>query len=122
MAVPKRKAEFLGLRNLDVFIEATAPTSNYFNILECPEVLTQGKSSFLIGGSQYLKSGVDLKVELVNDENDEVIIISPYFAEYIFYIQNFNGKVIVIRSDELWNPNIEQLRKEITNKRLTFFI
>ena len=73
MAVPKRKAEFLGLRNLDVFIEDTAPTSNYFNILECPEVLTQGKSSFLIGGSNDLKPGIDIKVELIKDGSDVVI-------------------------------------------------
>ena len=77
MAVPKRKAEFLGLRNLDVFIEDTAPTSNYFNILECPEVLTQGKSSFLIGGSNDLKPGIDIKVELIKDGSDVVIYTQP---------------------------------------------
>ena len=77
MAVPKRKAEFLGLRNLDVFIEDTAPTSNYFNVLECPEVLTQGKSTFLIGGSNDLKPGIDIKIELIKDGGDTVIYTQP---------------------------------------------
>ena len=62
MAVPKREAEFLGLRNLDVFKEDTTFDSTYFRVLECPPILTQGKSSFLIGGSNRLKSGIDIKM------------------------------------------------------------
>ena len=56
MSVVRRENQLIGLKNLDVFIEDPGYNSDYFKILNFPNVLTQGKSSFLIGGSQYLKS------------------------------------------------------------------
>ena len=77
MAVPKRKSEYLGLKNLDVLQISQDILDSYFRILECPDVLTQGKSSFLIAGSVNLKPGVDIKIELVHDQTDEVIYVEP---------------------------------------------
>ena len=82
MSVVKRYNRLIGLRDLEVLVHdlAMPPDNNldkYFNVLECPELLTQGKSSFLIGGSQYLKSGVELKIEIVNDQTQEVIYTEP---------------------------------------------
>ena len=77
MAVPKRKAEFLGLRNIDVFINDSTPTSDYFNVYEVPEILTQGKSSFLIGGTDDLKPGIDIKIELIKNDSDDIIYLQP---------------------------------------------
>ena len=77
MAVPKRQAKYLGLRNLDVLSISQEVAADYFNVYECPEILTQGKSSFLIGGSSNLKPNVDLKIELVHQESEEVIYTQP---------------------------------------------
>ena len=77
MAVPKRKSEYLGLKNLDVLPIPQEDVAGYFRILECPDVLTQGKSSFLIAGSSNLKPGVDIKIELIHDDTDEVIYVEP---------------------------------------------
>ena len=77
MAVPKRKAEFLGLRDIDVFINDSTPTSDYFNVYEGPEILTQGKSSFLIGGTDDLKPGIDIKIELIKNDSDDIIYLQP---------------------------------------------
>ena len=49
MSVPRRFNRPQGLKDIDVLIEDDAPVSIYFNIAEVPEVITQGKSSFLIG-------------------------------------------------------------------------
>jgi hypothetical protein len=73
LSIVKRKNPYIGLKDLDIFIEDTAFDSQYFRVLECPTVLTQGKSSFLIGGSTYLKPGVELKFELIHDFTKEVI-------------------------------------------------
>ena len=51
LGVIKRVNQLLGLRDLDIFVEDTAFDSQYFRVLECSQILTQGKSSFLIGGS-----------------------------------------------------------------------
>ena len=49
MSVPRRFNRPQGLIDIDVLIVDDAPVSIYFNIAEVPEVITQGKSSFLIG-------------------------------------------------------------------------
>ena len=69
----QRVNQLIGLRDLDIFVEDTDFDSRYFRVLECPEVLTQGKSSFLIGGSSFLKPGIEIKLELVHDITNEVI-------------------------------------------------
>ena len=65
LSVVKRYNRLIGLRDLEFYVEDPEFNSRYFRVLECPQVLTLGKSSFLIGGSQYLKSGVELIIELV---------------------------------------------------------
>ena len=45
--------------------------------------------------------GINVILKSILDEKDEVIIISPYFAEYIFYIQ--------ITRMELWKIAIAQI-------------
>ena len=50
MSVPRRFNRPQGLANIDVLIEDDAPISLYFNVVEVPEVISQCKSSFLIGG------------------------------------------------------------------------
>ena len=68
MSVPRRFNKLQDLARLDVLIEDDAVISRFFNITEFPEVLTQGKSSFLIGGSALLKLGTEVKCEIVNDD------------------------------------------------------
>ena len=97
------------------------PNAGFMDVREKIAENISSETKINFSGNEVLMTvgaagGINVILKSILDENDEVIIISPYFAEYIFYIQNFNGKVIVIRSDELWNPNIEQLRKAITNK------
>ena len=51
MSVLRRYNRYQGLKDLDVLIKDDAPISQYFNVVEVPTVITQGRSSFLIGGS-----------------------------------------------------------------------
>ena len=59
---------------------------------------------------------INVILRSILDPGDEVVIISPYFAEYIFYVQNNNGKVIETGCDNHWNPDIQQLKNSITKK------
>ena len=77
MAVLRRYNQYQGLKELDVLIEDDAPVSIYFNIAEVPEVITQGRSSFLIGGSNLLTSNVEVKLEITNDDSGAVIYSEP---------------------------------------------
>ena len=48
MSVIRRFNRPQGLKDIDVLIEDDAPISIYFNVVEVPEVITQGRSSFLL--------------------------------------------------------------------------
>ena len=81
MGIPKRSNRYLGLKDLEVLVEDTQSDSKYFNvpISTFPDILSQGKSRFLIGGSDYLRHNppVRLKIELIHDATSEVIYTEP---------------------------------------------
>ena len=73
MAILRRYNRYQGLKDLDVFIDDDAPISQYFNVVEVPDIITQGRSSFLVGGSPLLKNNVELKFEIINDASGKVV-------------------------------------------------
>ena len=77
MSVLRRYNRYQGLKDLDVLINDDAPISQYFNVVEVPDIITQGRSSFLVGGSPLLKPNVELKFEIINDETGKVIYTEP---------------------------------------------
>ena len=56
------------------------------------------------------------------DPNDEVIIFSPFFAEFIFYIENHNGKHIIVPPDNNFHPDLNIFEKSITKKTKAILI
>jgi len=72
------------LDTLDVFTEdPLSGTSNarYFDVVNFPEVVSRGKTSFLIGGTPHLKTSTVIKVEVL-DSNGEPIYVEPIDASY----------------------------------------
>ena len=68
----RRENQYQGLKDFAVVVDETTFQSTYFNVVELPEVIPQGKSSFLIGGSELLKSGVELKIEILDAQGQSV--------------------------------------------------
>ena len=68
----KRQNLNQGLKNFDVLVDESTFLSKYFNVVELPEVIPQGKSSFLIGGSEFLKSNIELKLEIVDSQGNSI--------------------------------------------------
>ena len=60
-----------------MFLLKTTLISIFFNVVEVLEIITQGKSSFLIGGSNLLKPEVEIKFEITNDDSGGVIYTEP---------------------------------------------
>lgn len=52
--------------------------------------------------------------ETIINPGDEVIIFKPFFGEFIFYIENHQGKVIVAATDETFQPDLSALETLIT--------
>jgi aspartate aminotransferase len=61
--------------------------------------------------------GLNVVLRAILNPDDEVIILAPFFAEYLFYIDNHGGKsVIVNTSPESFQPDPVELAKHITPK------
>tara|TARA_Y100001937_G_scaffold109008_1_gene153235 strand:+ start:13800 stop:18386 length:4587 start_codon:yes stop_codon:yes gene_type:complete len=72
------------LDTLDVFTEdplSGTSNSRYFDIVDFPEVVSRGKTSFLIGGTPFLKTSTVIKVEVL-DANGEPLYVEPIDASY----------------------------------------
>jgi aspartate aminotransferase len=50
----------------------------------------------------------------VLDPGDEVMVLSPYFPEYRFYIENHGGRVVTVDTDERFQPDIDAIAAAIT--------
>ena len=50
------------------------------------------------------------------DAGDEVMLLAPYFPEYVFYIQNHHGRVVVVPTGEGFQLDVEQVARHLTPK------
>lgn len=50
------------------------------------------------------------------DTDDEVILLAPFFMEYIGYIENHNGKPVIVQTDDKFMPDLNAIEKAITPK------
>ena len=72
MAILKRTNKYQGLKDIDVLVEESGLSSQYFNIYDVPSNIPQGRSSFLLAGSPFLKNFVELKVEILDSAGQTV--------------------------------------------------
>jgi len=53
--------------------------------------------------------GLNIILKALLDPGDEVVILAPYFPEYLFYADNHGGVVRVVETDENFQPDLERL-------------
>ncbi|MEE9394270.1 MAG: pyridoxal phosphate-dependent aminotransferase [Planctomycetota bacterium] len=58
--------------------------------------------------------GLNILLRSLLDPGDEVILLTPYFPEYVFYIGNFGGVVVEVPSDENFQPDLEAIAAALT--------
>ena len=95
MAVIRRRNEKQNLADIPTLITEEGIDSKYFQIFGMPEELPTGKSSFIVGGSPFLKSGVKLKIEII-DSQGGVVYTEPVYG----YRDGVNRRVSI----EIYEP------------------
>jgi len=58
--------------------------------------------------------GLNAILKSILNPNDEIIVFSPFFVEYLFYIKNHNGIPVIAKTDENFFPDLSDLSKKIT--------
>ena len=57
---------------------------------------------------------INTVLKAVLDPGDEAIVLSPYFPEYRFYIENHGGRMIVVETGHDFQPDIAAIAAAIT--------
>jgi aspartate aminotransferase len=60
--------------------------------------------------------GLNVALKTIVEAGDEVIIFTPYFVEYSYYIDNVQGIPVIAPTDENFLPDLKALEKSITQK------
>lgn len=67
--------------------------------------------------------GLNIILKTVLNPEDEVIVIAPFFGEYINYVSNYDGKLVVVNARKSdFKPDIETVSKAITKKTKAIII
>jgi aspartate aminotransferase len=66
--------------------------------------------------------GLNVVLKSLLDPGDEVIVLSPFFMEYIFYIYNHSGIPKVVETDEKFNLDLEAIERGISDKTKAIII
>jgi aspartate aminotransferase len=67
-------------------------------------------------------AGLNVVLKSIIDPGDEVLVISPYFVEYGFYVENHGGILVSIPSDEAFLPSIEALSRAMNDRTKAIII
>jgi aspartate aminotransferase len=66
--------------------------------------------------------GLNVVLKTILDERDEVIVPSPYFMEFKFYIDNCGGEIRLVQTNEDFSLNLSEIEKAIGEKTKAILI
>lgn len=67
-------------------------------------------------------AALNIALASILDPGDEVIVLSPYFAEYLSYIRNYHGQAIVVPALNSGQMDLERLERAITPRTKAMII
>ena len=59
-------------------------------------------------------AAANVVLKTILNPGDEVIILAPYFFEYLYYIDNHDGVAVVVNTDEQFRLNIPAIEQAVT--------
>ncbi len=90
------------------------------------EVLAENSNQPVTGAYVVMTCGAGAALNVVLktllDPGAEVIILSPFFVEYMFYIDNHGGVPVTVATDEQFQPDLQAIEAAITPKTRALII
>jgi aspartate aminotransferase len=79
------------------------------------------RSSVAFTGDDLIMTGgaagaINTVLKSILDPGDEVLVLNPYFPEYRFYIENHGGRMVLVETDERFQPDVARIRAAITSR------
>ena len=66
--------------------------------------------------------GLNVVLKSILNPDDEVIVFVPYFMEYGYYIDNYNGKVVEVSCNDSFEPDLKDFEEKINSKTKAIII
>ncbi|MGA9754494.1 MAG: pyridoxal phosphate-dependent aminotransferase [Desulfobaccales bacterium] len=66
--------------------------------------------------------GLNIILKALLDPGDEVVILAPYFPEYLFYADNHGGVAKVVETDEHFLPDLKRLAAALSPRTRAIII
>lgn len=60
--------------------------------------------------------GLNVALKTLLDPGDEVVVLAPYFVEYLSYVENHGGKPVVVQTDEAFLPDLAAIERALTDR------
>ncbi|MBF8260307.1 MAG: aminotransferase class I and II [Actinobacteria bacterium] len=73
---------------------------------------TQGSIVMTVGAA----GAINVALKAILSPGDEVVVIAPYFVEYLFYVRNAGGVPVVAESTEEFQLDLGAIRKAISSR------
>lgn len=73
---------------------------------------TSGNILMTVGAA----SALNVALKTILNPGEEVVIFTPYFLEYNWYVKNYDGVIVPCKTDEDFMPDMARLRDCITDK------
>ncbi|MGL4383055.1 MAG: aminotransferase class I/II-fold pyridoxal phosphate-dependent enzyme, partial [Bacilli bacterium] len=114
-------------RASDPGIHRYMPNAGHFDVRQAIAFHYQTKSKIKLDASNVIMSSgaagaLNISLKAILNPEDEVIIITPYFPEYPYYVENFLGKPIIVEGLASCQINIEGIRKAISTNTKAIII
>jgi aspartate aminotransferase len=58
--------------------------------------------------------GMNVTLRAICDPDDEIIVLAPYFPEYRFYIEQAGARLVVVQSNERFQPEPRRIEEALT--------
>lgn len=66
--------------------------------------------------------GLNIALKAILNPGDEVMVLAPYFVDYLHYIDNHDGKGIIVEMDKDFNIDLDTIEAALTNKTRAIII
>ena len=60
--------------------------------------------------------GLNVVLKTLLDPQDEVILLAPYFVEYLFYVENHGGVCVTVQTDDRFQLDLRAVEAAITSR------
>ena len=95
------------------------PNPGYLDTRQAVAATLSGETGLPFTGNEVIMTcgaaaAANVVLKTILNPGDEVIILAPYFFEYLYYIDNHGGVAVVVNTDDHFRIDIEAIEQGIT--------